>query len=177
MTFTTETASKLDILWLNSNSLCMDGSQIGVFKQTNKVSLGSFLERSYCCRLKTQVSLEVLGDFTNKSLERELADQELSGLLVTTDFSESNSSRTITMRFLDTSSGWCSFSIDKKGKVVLLVIATMLYIFSLPFTHRADLEANCFLGAFPPTDFLAVCLVLAMLTCCWWFPVSFASDK
>ena len=31
---------------------------------------------------------------------------------------------------------------------------------------RAALVANCFLGAFPPVDFLAVCLVRAILTCC-----------
>ncbi len=31
---------------------------------------------------------------------------------------------------------------------------------------RAALVANCFLGAFPPVDFLAVCLVLAILKVC-----------
>ena len=31
---------------------------------------------------------------------------------------------------------------------------------------RAAFVANCFLGAFPPVDFLAVCLVRAMMCCC-----------
>jgi len=41
--------------------------------------------------LEAQVGFEVLGDFTHETLEGELADQELGGFLVTTDFTESDS--------------------------------------------------------------------------------------
>jgi histone H3 len=57
--------------------------------------------------LEAEVGLEVLGDFTNKSLERQLSDQELSGLLVATDLTESDSSWLISVGLLDTSGGWC----------------------------------------------------------------------
>ena len=50
---------------------------------------------------ETQVSLEVLSDLTNQTLEWQFADQKLSGLLVTTDLTESDCSGTIPMRFLD----------------------------------------------------------------------------
>lgn len=43
--------------------------------------------------LETEISFEVLRDFTNKSLERQFADQQLGGLLVTPDFSEGDSTR------------------------------------------------------------------------------------
>lgn len=46
--------------------------------------------------------LEVLSDFTDKTLEGKLPDEELSGLLVLADFTESDSSGTETMRLLDT---------------------------------------------------------------------------
>ena len=42
-------------------------------------------------RLEAKVRLEVLGDFTDETLEGELSDQELGRLLVTTDFTKSDS--------------------------------------------------------------------------------------
>ena len=50
-------------------------------------------------------NLEVLSDFTNKTLEGELANEELSGLLVPSDFTKGDSSGTETVRLLDTTSG------------------------------------------------------------------------
>ena len=49
--------------------------------------------------------LEVLSDFTDKSLEGEFADEELGGLLVSTDFTKSDGTRTETMGLLDTTGG------------------------------------------------------------------------
>merc|ERR1719328_186511 len=83
----------------------MDGAQVGIFEKSNQISLGCFLKSHDSARLKSQVSLEILSNFTDKSLEGQLADQKLSRLLVTTDFTKSYSTRTITMRFLDSSSG------------------------------------------------------------------------
>merc|ERR1719150_3525741 len=82
----------------------MDGAQVGIFKKSNQISLGCFLESQDSTRLKPQVSLEILSNFTNKSLEGQLADQKFGRLLVTTDFTKSHSTRTITMWFLNSSS-------------------------------------------------------------------------
>ena len=41
-----------------------------------------YLKSSDGGRLETKIGLEVLGDFTDQTLERELADQELSGFLI-----------------------------------------------------------------------------------------------
>jgi len=54
-------------------------------------------------RLESEISLEVLSDFPDETLERELADQEFSRLLVTTDFTKSDCTRAVTMGLLDTS--------------------------------------------------------------------------
>lgn len=42
--FTTETTSELDVLGLDGDTLGVNGSQVGVFKETNEVGLRGFLE-------------------------------------------------------------------------------------------------------------------------------------
>jgi len=68
----------------------MDGAKIGVFEQRDEVSLNGLLESTDGGRLEAQVGFEVLGNFTNQALERQLSDQELGGFLVTTDLTESD---------------------------------------------------------------------------------------
>jgi hypothetical protein len=78
----------------------MDGAQVGVLKQANKVCLSSLLEGKHRMALETQISLqnqrfhqqldarnylEVLCNFPNKPLEGQLPDQQLSALLVLAD--------------------------------------------------------------------------------------------
>ncbi len=62
---TTDTASQLDVLWHDGHTLGMDGTQVGVFKETYKVSLGSLLQGHDSGALEAKVSLEVLGDLTD----------------------------------------------------------------------------------------------------------------
>lgn len=81
----------------------MDGSQVSILEQGDEVSLSGFLEGHDGRGLEAQVGLElrvsghgarrnigrertyleILGNFTNETLERQLADQELGRLLVT----------------------------------------------------------------------------------------------
>lgn len=46
--------------------------------------------------------LEVLSDFTNETLEREFTNEKFGRLLIATNFTKSDSSRTETMRLLYT---------------------------------------------------------------------------
>jgi len=77
----------------------MNSSQVGVFKEGDEVGLGSLLERHDGGRLEAEIGLddmgnivrkggtehhwrtitdlEILCDFTDETLERELPDQEL----------------------------------------------------------------------------------------------------
>ena len=68
----------------------MDGAQVGVLKQGDEVGLNGLLESTDGGRLEAQVRLEVLGNLTDETLEGQLAGQELSGLLVATDLTQSD---------------------------------------------------------------------------------------
>ena len=101
----TDAASQLNVLGHNSYALGVDGTQVGVLEKSNEVGLSSFLKSKNGGSLEAEVTLEVLGDLANKTLEGELADKEVGRLLVPTNLTESNGSRTVPVGFLDTSGG------------------------------------------------------------------------
>ena len=95
------------------------------------------------CEDVKETNLEVLSDFTNETLEGELADEQLGGLLVPSDLTKGDSTGPETMRLLDSTS--CSLFI-------------MGVIYRTPRSHhkihtaavlRADLAASCLRGALP----------------------------
>ena len=88
----TDAASQLDVLGHDGHPLGVDGSQVGVLKQANQVGLSSLLEGKYSAGLEPEVGLEVLGNFSHQALEGQLADQQLSGLLVLADLTQGHSS-------------------------------------------------------------------------------------
>merc|ERR1712096_161865 len=109
---------KLDIFGHDSYPLSMNGTQVGIFEESYQVCFASFLQSTNSCTLETQVSFEILSDFTYKTLEWQFADQKLSGLLVTTNLTKSHGTWTVTMRLLDTSSCWCTFACSLGGKLL-----------------------------------------------------------
>ena len=63
----------MDYLGHDGDSLAMDGTQTGVLKQTNLAGpLKSYDSRA----LEAQISLEVLRDLWDQTLEKQLADQQ-----------------------------------------------------------------------------------------------------
>jgi len=99
-TLSTDTTSKLNILGHNSNPLRMNRTQIGILKKTNKVRLSSLLKGQNRRSLETKIGLEVLGDLTHKTLEGQLADEEVGRLLVTTDLTEGDGTGAVTVGLL-----------------------------------------------------------------------------
>ena len=81
----------------------MDGAQVGVLEKADQVSLAGLLKSSDSGALEAEVGLEVLGDLTDQTLEGELADEQLGGLLVPTDLTESHSTGPVAVGLLDTS--------------------------------------------------------------------------
>ncbi len=63
----------------------MDGAQVGVLEQRREVCFGRLLQRHDSVGLKPEIGLKVLRDLTNQALERKLADEELSALLILAD--------------------------------------------------------------------------------------------
>ena len=118
----------------------MDGAKVGVLKKRDEVSLNGLLKSTDGRALEAKVRLEVLSDFTDETLEGELADQELGGLLVTTDLTESDGTlkvisnvvvmllrrvasrqeltRLITMGLLDTTGRRSSFASGLGGELL-----------------------------------------------------------
>ena len=109
-TFTTNAASKLDVLGHDGHTLGVDRAQVGVLKEADQVSLRRFLQSHNGRRLEAEIGLEVLCDLTDETLEGQLADQELRAFLVATDLSQSDSSRSVAVRFLDSASGRRAFT-------------------------------------------------------------------
>ena len=93
----------MNVLGHDGNTLGVDGTQVGVLEKANKVSFGGFLKGQDGGSLESKIGLEVLGDLTNKTLEGQLADEKVGGLLVTTDLTKSDGSWAVTVGLLDTS--------------------------------------------------------------------------
>ena len=104
-TLSTDTASQLDVFWHDSNTLGVNGTQVGVLEKTDKVSLTGLLEGHDSRALEAEVSLEILGDLTDQALEGKLADEQLSGLLVSPDLTESNCAGPVSVWLLHSSCG------------------------------------------------------------------------
>ena len=137
-TLSTDAASQLDVLGHDGHTLGMDGAQVGVFEKTNQVSLASLLKSHNSRALEPQISLEVLGDFTHQTLERQLADQQLSRLLVTADLTKSNSSRPVTMGFLDATGGWGALTSSLGGQLLSWGLPTGRFTSGLLSTCHLD---------------------------------------
>lgn len=69
----------------------MDGAEVGVLEERDEVGLNGLLKSTDGRGLEAEIGLEVLSNLTNKTLEGELADEELSRLLVATNLTESDS--------------------------------------------------------------------------------------
>jgi len=100
-----DSARQLDILGHDRHALGVNRAQVGVFEKTHQVRLRRFLQRANSGRLESQIRLEILSDLSDETLEGQLADQQLSRFLVSSDLTQSDGSWPVTMGFLDTPGG------------------------------------------------------------------------
>jgi len=114
----------LYVFRLDGDALSMDGAKVGVLEERDEVGLDGLLESTDGGRLESEVRLEVLSNLTNETLEWELSDEELSGLLVTTDLTESDGSWLVSVGLLDTSGGWCRLASGFRGQLLTRGFAT-----------------------------------------------------
>ena len=104
-TFSTDSSGQLDVLGHDGDSLGVDGAQVGVLEKTNKVGLASLLQGHDSRALEPQVSLEVLGNLSDETLEGKFTDEKLSRLLVSSDLTESDGTGPVSVGLLDTAGG------------------------------------------------------------------------
>lgn len=100
--FSTDTASQLDILRHDGDPLGVDGAQVGILEETYEIGFAGLLEGHDGRALEPQIGLEVLGDLPHQPLEREFPDEQLGTFLVSPDFPESDCSGPIPVRLLYT---------------------------------------------------------------------------
>ena len=104
-TLSTDPPRQLDVLGHDGDPLGVDGAQVGVLEKSDEVGLAGLLEGHDGGALEPEVSLEVLGDLPDQTLEGELADQKLGGLLVPPDLPEGHRARPVPVGLLDSASG------------------------------------------------------------------------
>jgi len=101
----TDAAGELDVLGHDGHALGVDGAKVGVLEEANEVGLRGLLERDDSRRLEAEVGLEVLRDLADEALEGELADEQLSRLLVAADLAERHGARAVAVGLLDAAGG------------------------------------------------------------------------
>jgi hypothetical protein len=89
-----ETTGQSKILGLDRNTFSVNGSQVGILEQGHEVGLSSLLERHHSRGLEAQVSLEVLCDLTDETLEGKFTDEELRRFLIPTNLAQRDGTRT-----------------------------------------------------------------------------------
>jgi hypothetical protein len=82
----------------------VDSAQVGIFEQSDKVCFSCFLKSKNGSRLEAKIGFEVLGNLADKTLERSLADEQVSGFLVLADLAKGDGSRAVTVGLLHTTS-------------------------------------------------------------------------
>jgi len=103
--FTTDAPCKLHVLGHDGHTLGVDGTQVGVLKEVDKVGLGCFLQCADSRRLEPKIALKVRGDLTHQALEGQLLDESVGALLELADLSQGHSARAVAVRLLDATSG------------------------------------------------------------------------
>ena len=121
---TTEAAGELDVLGLDGDTLGVDGAQVGVLEEGDEVRLDRLLESTDGGGLESEIRLEVLSNLTDETLEGELSDEKLSGLLVATDLTESDGTGLVAMGLLDTTGGRGGLARSLGGELLAGSLAT-----------------------------------------------------
>ena len=137
-TLSTDTAGELDVLGHDGDTLGVDGAQVGVLKQTDEVSLAGLLEGHDGRALEAEVSLEVLGDLTDQALEGQLADEQLGGLLVSSDLTESHCAGPVSVGLLHSASGRSRLASSLGGQLLPGGLASGGFTSGLLGTSHSD---------------------------------------
>ena len=137
----TNAACQLNIFRHDCDALGVNCAQVRVLKQSNEVGFSSLLKSKDSRRLEAKIRLEVLGYFANKTLKRSLANKKICGLLVFTNLTESDSTRAVTVRLFDASSGrgglpssLSRMEDEKRGRVLEPKSSAFLRSVTIPVT-------------------------------------------
>eukprot|EP01052_Picozoa_sp_SAG31_P016554 SAG31_NODE_1101_length_9905_cov_3.367122_8_plen_162_part_00 len=114
----TDAAGQLDVLRHDGDTLGVDRAEVGVLEEADQVSLAGLLQSQDSRGLESEVGLEVLCDLADEALEGQFADQELGGLLVLADLTESDGARPVAVGFLDAAGSRSGFASCLGGELL-----------------------------------------------------------
>ena len=115
---TADASSQLNVLRHDGDALGVDGAQVGVFEEADQVGLTGLLQGHHGGRLKAQVGLEVLGNLAHQTLEGQLADEQLSRLLVAADLTQRDGARAVAVGLLHAASRESGFAGGLRGELL-----------------------------------------------------------
>ena len=95
----------MDVFWHDGNSLGVNGAEVGVFEKSDHVGFSGLLESEDGRGLESKIGLEIVGNFSDESLERKLSNEELSRFLESSDLSEGDGTGLEAVGSLDTGGG------------------------------------------------------------------------
>ena len=146
-------ARELDVLRHDGHPLGVDRAEVGVLEETDEVRLRGLLERRDGRGLEPEVGLEVLGDLPDQTLEGELADQKLGGLLVSPDLSQGDGTGPVPVGLLDASGGGGALASGLGGQLLPRGLASGRLTGGLLGTSHVD-GSDETVGVVPPTLFI-----------------------
>ena len=120
-----DAAGQLHVLRHDGHSLGVDRAEVGVLEQAHEVSLSCLLEGEDGAALESELGLEFLRDLADEALEGELADEELSALLVSADLAEGDGSWAISVGLLHATGVGCRLAGALVGDCLAGCLATV----------------------------------------------------
>jgi hypothetical protein len=103
--FAPNATGQLNVLGHDGDALGVNGAQIGIFKESDQVGFGSFLQSQHGRSLEAQIALKVLRDFTDQALEGQFTNEQVGTFLVATNLAQGDRARAVPMRLFDAASG------------------------------------------------------------------------
>ena len=133
----------MNILGHDRDTLGVNGTQVSILEKTNEVRLSGLLKSENGRSLETKVAFEILSDFSNETLKRELADEQVGRLLIPTDFAEGDGSRSVTVGFLDASGGGGRLAGSLSGELLTGGFTSGRFSGGLLGTSHVELLVGC----------------------------------
>ena len=156
--FSTDATGQLDVLWHNGHSFGVDSAQVSVLEKANQVGFRSFLKSGYGRWLESQVGLEVLSYFTDKTLKGQLSDEKFGCLLVFSDFTKSDCSWSVSVRFLHSSGSRGTLASSLSGQLLSWGFAASRFSGSLLGTSHFSMNLSRRLKRTDASSNLALCI-------------------
>lgn len=72
-----DSAGQLNVFWHDGDPLRVDGTEVRVFKEPNKIGFCCLLQREDGEGLKPKVCFVILGDFSDQALKWKLSDEQI----------------------------------------------------------------------------------------------------